>query len=135
MYKALNLDIWINANPDNCFLNFSDIVDKKAISHQKKYENLLQDAETNSTKEDFQLKEKVTDKMKATDIKEYLCCPEIWKGLGLMFFYQFAGYNVVSFYASSILNNPKETEKELMHPNKTINPFVQIENDHIISDK
>ena len=52
-----------------------------------------------------------------------------------MFFYQFAGYNVVSFYASSILNNPKETEKELMHPNKTVNPFVQIENDHIINDK
>ena len=73
--------------------------------------------------------------MKSTDIKEYLCCPEIWKGLGLMFFYQFAGYNVVSFYASSILNNPKETEKELMHPNNTVNPFVQIENDHIINDK
>ena len=127
--------MWINANQGNWYLNFSDIVDKKAISHEKKYGNLLQDVETNSTKEDFQVKEKLTDEIKSTDIKEYLCCPAIWKGLGLMFFYQFAGYNVVSFYASSILNNPKETEKELIHPNKTINPFVQIENDHIISDK
>ena len=50
----------------------------------KKYQNLLQDVETNSIKEELQLKEKATDKMKSTDIKEYLCCPEIWKGLGLL---------------------------------------------------
>ena len=73
--------------------------------------------------------------MKATDVTVYLSCPEIWKGLGLMFFYQFAGYNVVSFYATSILNNPKETEKELIHPNKSTNGFIQLPNDNIIIDK
>ena len=95
----------------------------------------MYDVETNSTKEDFQVKNTASDTLKSTDIKGYLCCPEIWKGLGLMFFYQFAGYNVVSFYATSILNNPKETEKGLIHPNKTTNTFVQLQKDHTASDK
>ena len=66
---------------------------------------------------------KYTDEEKTTILRKYVCCAEVWKGLFLMFFYQFAGYNVVSFYATSILNHPKETEEELIHPNKT-NNFV-----------
>ena len=72
------------------------------------------------------------DKAMTARMKQYLCCGEVWKGLGLMFFYQFAGYNVVSFYATSILNRPKETEEELMHPNRT-NNFVAPLDDLIIN--
>ena len=66
--------------------------------------------------------------------RKYVCCPEVWKGLVLMFFYQFAGYNVVSFYATSILNHPKEAEEELIHPNKT-NNFVTNLDDWTVKEK
>ena len=51
-----------------------------------------------------------------TTVKEYVCCPRLWKGMGLMLFYQFAGYNVVSFYATSIIQHPKQIEEQLIHP-------------------
>ena len=57
---------------------------------------------------------------KRSIVIKYLGSAEIWKGLGLMFFYQFAGYNVVSFYATSILKSPNETEEELIHPKNTM---------------
>ena len=66
--------------------------------------------------------------------RKYVCRAEVWKGLFLMFFYQFAGYNVVSFYATSILNHPKETEEELIHPNKT-NNFVTNLDDWTVKEK
>ena len=56
----------------------------------------------------------------AVIIRKYVCCAEIWRGMGLMFFYQFAGYNVVSFYAASIIQHPQATEGYLRNPtNKT----------------
>lgn len=66
------------------------------------------DKETNVDKESIGMREK--------NCNRYFSSVAVWKGLGLMFFYQFAGYNVVSFYATSILNRPVETQGELLHP-------------------
>ena len=85
------------------------------------YENIMYDAKDNTTDGEIYKQEKYIDVEEKVTLKKYLCCGEIWKGLGLMFFYQFAGYNVVSFYATSILKHPRRTEKEFLHPNKTKN--------------
>jgi len=36
-------------------------------------------------------------------IKDALCCGPLWVGLLMMLFYQFGGYNVITFYASTII--------------------------------
>ena len=83
-------------------------------------ENLVSNAQTDT------LDRKANEDKESRDIEEtncnsYFLSVAVWKGLGLMFFYQFAGYNVVSFYATSILNRPQETQEELLHPKETSN--------------
>ena len=83
-------------------------------------ENLVSNAQTET------LDRKANEDKESRDIEEtncnsYFLSVAVWKGLGLMFFYQFAGYNVVSFYATSILNRPQETQEELLHPKETSN--------------
>jgi len=39
----------------------------------------------------------------AAQLKDGLCCSQLWTGLVIMLFYQFGGYNVVTFYASTII--------------------------------
>ena len=83
-------------------------------------ENLVSNAQTAT------LDRKANEDKESRDIEEtrcnsYFLSVAVWKGLGLMFFYQFAGYNVVSFYATSILNRPQETQEELLHPKETSN--------------
>ena len=83
-------------------------------------ENLVSNAQTAT------LDRKANEDKESRDIEEtrcnsYFLSVAVWKGLGLMFFYQFAGYNVVSFYATSILNRPQETQEELLHPKETNN--------------
>ena len=83
-------------------------------------ENLVSNAQTAT------LDRKANEDKESRDIGEthcnsYFLSVAVWKGLGLMFFYQFAGYNVVSFYATSILNRPQETQEELLHPKETSN--------------
>ena len=65
--------------------------------------------------------DKESSDIEETNCSSYFSSVSIWKGLGLMFFYQFAGYNVVSFYATSILNRPQETQEEFLHPKETNN--------------
>ena len=38
------------------------------------------------------------------EVKQCLSCNSWWAGLILMIFYQFGGYNVVTFYSSTIIN-------------------------------
>ena len=83
-------------------------------------ENLVSNAQTET------LDRKANEDKESRDTEEthcnsYFLSVAVWKGLGLMFFYQFAGYNVVSFYATSILNRPQETQEELLHPKETNN--------------
>ena len=48
----------------------------------------------------------------AIKIKEGLCCIALWNGLAMMLFYQFGGYNVVTFYASEIIRGDMEDGHE-----------------------
>ena len=41
-------------------------------------------------------------------IKNLIFCKSLYIDIGLMFFYQFAGYNVVTNYAGSILKRDEE---------------------------
>lgn len=81
-------------------------------------ENLVSNAQT-ETLDRRANKDKESRDIEETHCKSYFLSVAVWKGLGLMFFYQFAGYNVVSFYATSILNRPQETQEELLHPKET----------------
>ena len=90
-------------------------------NNDTKYEDTMCELEFNPDDVESHKDIKYTNEDKTKVLRKYACCAEVWKGLFLMFFYQFAGYNVVSFYATSILDHPKETEKELIHPNKTNN--------------
>ena len=44
----------------------------------------------------------------AVKVKEALCSRALWNGLVMMLFYQFGGYNVVTFYASTIIGSSSE---------------------------
>ena len=41
-------------------------------------------------------------------MKNLISCKSLYIDIGLMFFYQFAGYNVVTNYAGSILKRDEE---------------------------
>ena len=88
-----------------------------AEKHANDYEKIVYKEEYYTCNEESH-KGKYITATYATKIKKYFFCTHIWKGLGLMFFYQFAGYNVVSFYATSIIQHPKEVEEVLIHPSK-----------------
>ena len=99
------------------------------ISHARKLsqskdildvENLVSNAQTEILDRKAKMDKELSD-IEETYCSSYFTSVSIWKGLGLMFFYQFAGYNVVSFYATSILNRPQETQEELLHPKETNN--------------
>ena len=83
-------------------------------------ENLVSNAQTEILEKEPNVGKESSDK-EETSCKDYFFSVAVWKGLGLMFFYQFAGYNVVSFYATSILNRPQETQEELLHPQENKN--------------
>ena len=99
------------------------------ISHARKLsqsrdildvENLVSNAQTEILDRKGKVDKESSD-IEETNCSSYFSSVSIWKGLGLMFFYQFAGYNVVSFYATSILNRPQETQDEFLHPKETSN--------------
>jgi hypothetical protein len=108
---------------DTSKLTTSDEENIMQNNNDTKYEDIIYEMEFNPTDVEPQKSINYRDEGITAIIRKYVCCAEVWKGVFLMFFYQFAGYNVVSFYATSILNHPKETEQELIHPNKT-NDFV-----------
>ena len=83
-------------------------------------ENLVSNAQT-ATLDRKANEDKESRDIEETNCNSYFLSVAVWKGLGLMFFYQFAGYNVVSFYATSILNRPQQTQEELLHPKETSN--------------
>ena len=83
-------------------------------------ENLVSNAQTETLDRKANVDNESSD-IEETNFSSYFSSVSVWKGLGLMFFYQFAGYNVVSFYATSILNRPQETQEELLHPKETNN--------------
>ena len=83
-------------------------------------ENLVSSAQTETLDRKANVDNESSD-TEETNFSSYFSSVSVWKGLGLMFFYQFAGYNVVSFYATSILNRPQETQEELLHPKETNN--------------
>ena len=83
-------------------------------------ENLASNVPTEILEKEPNVGKDPSDK-EETSCKGYFFSVAVWKGLGLMFFYQFAGYNVVSFYATSILNRPQETQEELLHPQENNN--------------
>ena len=78
-------------------------------------ENLVSNAQTEILDRKANVDNESSD-TEETNFSSYFSSVSVWKGLGLMFFYQFAGYNVVSFYATSILNRPQETQEDLLHP-------------------
>lgn len=43
-------------------------------------------------------------------LKSVLKCKSVYMGMGMMFFYQFAGYNVVSAFAGVILDQGNKSE-------------------------
>ena len=83
-------------------------------------ENLVSNAQTETLDRKANV-ENESSEIEETNCSSYFSSLSVWKGLGLMFFYQFAGYNVVSFYATSILNRPQETQEELLHPQENNN--------------
>lgn len=85
----------------------------------KDYENVIYVPEYCENQDELDERSFIARTKWVTIIKEYVCCTEIWKGMGLMFFYQFAGYNVVSFYAASIIQHPQEAQDYLLHPDNS----------------
>ena len=112
-------------SPSILYLSFQ-ISHARKLSQSKDIrdvENLVSNAQT-ETLDRKANEDKESRDTEKTHCNSYFLSVAVWKGLGLMFFYQFAGYNVVSFYATSILNRPQETQEELLHP-KEANNFLE----------